>query len=140
MPSGSPRPCRSCRSARHPNAAGLRRYPAEQPASLISLDRARKAVALIVKTADGSAIFTRVLAASETYRAPAVAGLTFDVSDPTGVDVYRIPTFADASSPACWPRCPASGWWCAGVQLTAAAKGLTRDRLRRHRLWVSARR
>jgi cytoskeleton protein RodZ len=61
--------------------------PPEQ-ASIISL-RARKSVALIVKTADGSAIFTRVLSGGETYRAPAVGGLTFDVSDPTGVDVFR---------------------------------------------------
>jgi hypothetical protein len=69
----------------NPNAAVFG-APADQP-STISL-RARKGVALIVKTADGSAIFTRVLAAGETYRAPAVAGLTFDVSDPTGVDVF----------------------------------------------------
>jgi cytoskeletal protein RodZ len=61
--------------------------PPEQ-ASVISL-RARKAVALIVKTGDGSAIFTRVLGAGETYRAPALAGLSFDVSDPSGVDVFR---------------------------------------------------
>ena len=61
--------------------------PPEQ-ASVISL-RARKSVALIVKTGDGSAIFTRVLGAGETYRAPAVGGLSFDVSDPAGVDVFR---------------------------------------------------
>jgi hypothetical protein len=55
--------------------------------STISL-RARKSVTLIVRTADGSAIFTRVLSGGETYRAPAVPGLTFEVSDPAGMDVF----------------------------------------------------
>jgi phosphoribosylcarboxyaminoimidazole (NCAIR) mutase len=59
--------------------------PAEQ--SMISL-RARKSVALVVN-APGGAIFTRVLTAGETYRAPMAAGIVFDVSDPTGVDVFR---------------------------------------------------
>lgn len=77
--------------ASNPNAPVFGAPPAQ--ASVISL-RARKSVALIVKTADGSAIFTRVLAVGETYRAPAVAGLTFDVSDPTGVDVIRQGVFS----------------------------------------------
>lgn len=59
--------------------------PADQ--SLISL-RARKSVALVVKSPNG-AIFTRVLAAGETYRAPMAAGIVFEISDPTGVDVFH---------------------------------------------------
>jgi len=61
--------------------------PREQT-SVISL-RARKATVLIVRTSDGSAIFTRSMTGGETYRAPAVPGLTFEVPDPTAMDVMR---------------------------------------------------
>jgi cytoskeleton protein RodZ len=43
---------------------------------------------LIVRGADGSLYFARQLAAGEAYRAPQVNGLTFNVTDPNGFQVF----------------------------------------------------
>lgn len=50
--------------------------------------QARKPASLIVRGADGSVYFARLLAAGESYRAPMLSGLTLDVSDPAAFDVY----------------------------------------------------
>ena len=67
----------------NPNAAIFGAAPNQ---AIIAL-RARKSVALIVSSPTG-VVFTRVLAKDEAYRVPNIAGLSFDVSDPTGFDVY----------------------------------------------------
>jgi transcriptional regulator with XRE-family HTH domain len=50
--------------------------------------QARKAAGLVVHGADGSVYFARQLAAGEAYRAPQIAGLTLDVSEPDKFEVY----------------------------------------------------
>jgi len=56
-------------------------------ASTVTL-QARKSTTLTVRGADGSVYFARLLAAGEAYRAPAIKGLTVDVSDPAAMDVF----------------------------------------------------
>lgn len=62
-------------------------YGAPPERSYIAL-RARKPATLVVNGPQG-AIFSRALTTGETYRAPMLPNLSFDVSDPTGFDVYR---------------------------------------------------
>lgn len=50
--------------------------------------QARKPASLIVRGADGSVYFARQLAAGEAYRAPALPGLTVDVSEPQAFQVF----------------------------------------------------
>ncbi|HEY9217608.1 MAG TPA: RodZ domain-containing protein, partial [Phenylobacterium sp.] len=59
--------------------------PAE--ASNVTLQALRPG-AVILRGADGKVYFARQLAAGDAYRAPAVAGLTVDVSDPTAFQVF----------------------------------------------------
>jgi cytoskeletal protein RodZ len=56
-------------------------------ASVVTL-QALKSASLIVRGADGSIYFARQFAAGEAYRAPQVAGLTADVSEPTNFQVF----------------------------------------------------
>jgi hypothetical protein len=60
--------------------------PAGQPSHLTL--QALKSVSLIVRGADGSIYFARQFAPGEAYRAPAVTGLTADVSEPTNFQVF----------------------------------------------------
>lgn len=62
-------------------------YGADANASAVTL-QARKAGALIIRGADGSVYFARQLKAGEAYRAPALGGLTADVSDPAAFQVF----------------------------------------------------
>ncbi|MEY4256725.1 MAG: hypothetical protein RLZZ141_1952, partial [Pseudomonadota bacterium] len=62
-------------------------YGAAPQQSVVTI-QARKSSSIIIKGADGSVYFARQLAAGEAYRAPMVAGLTLDVSDPVAFDVY----------------------------------------------------
>jgi cytoskeletal protein RodZ len=62
-------------------------YGAAPQQSVLTI-QARKSSSIIIKGADGSVYFARQLAAGEAYRAPMVAGLTLDVSDPVAFDVY----------------------------------------------------
>lgn len=62
-------------------------YGAPAAASIVTL-QALKAGALIIRGADGSVYFARQLSAGEAYRAPALAGLTADVSDPAAFQVF----------------------------------------------------
>ncbi len=62
-------------------------YGAAPQQSVVTI-QARKSSSIIIKGADGSVYFARQLAAGEAYRAPMVAGLTLDVSDPLAFDVY----------------------------------------------------
>ncbi len=50
--------------------------------------QARKAAGLVVHGPDGSVYFARQLVAGEAYRAPQIAGLTLDVSEPDKFEVY----------------------------------------------------
>lgn len=62
-------------------------YGAAPQQSVVTI-QARKSSSIIIKGADGSVYFARQLAVGEAYRAPMVAGLTLDVSDPVAFDVY----------------------------------------------------
>ncbi len=62
-------------------------YGAEPGLSVVTL-QARKSTSLIVRGADGAVYFARQLAAGEAYRAPALKGLTVEVSDPAAVQVF----------------------------------------------------
>ncbi|MDP3854150.1 RodZ domain-containing protein [Phenylobacterium sp.] len=62
-------------------------YGAEPGASVVTL-QARKSASLIVRGADGAVYFARQLSAGEAYRAPALKGLTIEVSDPAAVQVF----------------------------------------------------
>jgi len=68
------------------NARGMV-YGAAPQQSVLTV-QARKSSSIIIKGTDGSVYFARQLAAGEAYRAPMVAGLTLDVSDPQAFDVY----------------------------------------------------
>lgn len=72
------------RAAFNPNGTV---YGAAPQQSVVTI-QARKSSSIIIKGADGSVYFARQLAAGEAYRAPMVAGLTLDVSDPVAFDVY----------------------------------------------------
>jgi cytoskeleton protein RodZ len=50
--------------------------------------QARKSTSLIVRGADGSVYFSRILSAGEAYRAPNIKGVSVETSDPAAVDVY----------------------------------------------------
>jgi len=60
--------------------------PAGQPSSITL--QALKSASLIVRGADGSIYFARQFAAGEAYRAPQLAGLTVDVSEPDSFQVF----------------------------------------------------
>jgi transcriptional regulator with XRE-family HTH domain len=60
--------------------------PADQPATVIL--QARKSVSLILRGADGSVYFARQLAPGEAFRAPLLAGLSVNVSEPDSVQVF----------------------------------------------------
>ena len=62
-------------------------YGATGTGSAITL-QARKPISLIVRGTGGAVYFARQLAAGEAWRAPAMAGLTVDVSEPASVEVY----------------------------------------------------
>jgi transcriptional regulator with XRE-family HTH domain len=62
-------------------------YGAAPDASTITL-QARKGASIIVRGPDGSVYFARQLSAGEAYRAPAIKGLTVDVSDPAAFQVF----------------------------------------------------
>src|SRR5690606_26067897 len=62
-------------------------YGAAAEAAAVVL-QARKPASIIVRGADGSVYFARQLAAGEAYRAPQLAGLTLDVSDPAAFQVF----------------------------------------------------
>lgn len=62
-------------------------YGAEPETSIVTL-QARKAASLIVRGADGSVYFARQLSAGEAYRAPALKGLSIEVSDPSAFQVF----------------------------------------------------
>jgi transcriptional regulator with XRE-family HTH domain len=59
---------------------------ANEPSSVTV--QALKSSQLIVRGADGSLYFARQLAAGEAFRAPQVSGLTFNVTDPNGFQVF----------------------------------------------------
>jgi cytoskeletal protein RodZ len=50
--------------------------------------KALKSASLIVRGADGSAYFARQLAAGEAYRAPQLAGLSVETSEPDSIQVF----------------------------------------------------
>jgi hypothetical protein len=50
--------------------------------------QARKSTSLVVRGAGGAVYFARLLLAGEAWRAPAVAGLTADVAEPSSVEVF----------------------------------------------------
>ena len=62
-------------------------YGAAGPRSGVIL-QARKPTSLIVRGTGGAVYFARQLAAGEAWRAPAMAGLTVDVSNPASVEVF----------------------------------------------------
>ncbi len=62
-------------------------YGAAAPGSAVIL-QARKPASLIVRGTSGAVYFARQLAAGEAWRAPVVAGLTVDVSEPASVEVF----------------------------------------------------
>jgi cytoskeletal protein RodZ len=62
-------------------------YGAEPQVSVVTL-QARKAGSLIVRGADGSVYFARQLSVGEAYRAPALKGLSVEVSEPTAFQVF----------------------------------------------------
>ena len=68
------------------NARGVV-YGAAPQQSVVTI-QARKGASIIIRGADGAVYFARQLAAGEAYRAPMVAGLTLDVSDPAAFDVF----------------------------------------------------
>lgn len=59
---------------------------AQQPSSVTL--QALKSASLIVRGADGAVYFARQLAAGEAYRAPLLAGLSIEVSEPDSVQVF----------------------------------------------------
>ena len=62
-------------------------YGAEAETSIVPR-QARKAGSLIVRGADGSVYFARQLSAGEAYRAPALKGLSLEVSEPEAFQVF----------------------------------------------------
>ena len=60
--------------------------PADQPSGVTL--QALKSVSLIVRGADGSIYFARQFAPGEAYRAPWLAGLTAEVSEPSNFQVF----------------------------------------------------
>jgi len=62
-------------------------YGAQPAASTVTL-QARKGVSLIVRGQGGAVYFARQLSAGEAYRVPSLAGLTLEVSDPAGFQVF----------------------------------------------------
>jgi cytoskeleton protein RodZ len=60
--------------------------PAGQPSSVTL--QALKSASLIVRGADGSVYFARQLAPGEAYRAPQLAGLSVETSEPDSVQVF----------------------------------------------------
>ncbi|MET3665243.1 cytoskeletal protein RodZ [Caulobacter sp. 1776] len=68
-----------------PKGAVLGASPTETSGVIL---QARKAATLVVRGAGGQVYFARALAAGEAYRAPRMAGLTADVSDPAVFEVY----------------------------------------------------
>jgi len=59
---------------------------ADQPSSVTL--QARKSASLIVRGGDGSVYFARQLAPGEAYRAPQLAGLSVDTSEPDSIQVF----------------------------------------------------
>ncbi len=62
-------------------------YGAEAETSIVTF-QARKAASLIVRGADGSVYFARQLSPGEAYRAPALKGLSVEVSEPAAFQVF----------------------------------------------------
>jgi cytoskeletal protein RodZ len=62
-------------------------YGAAPETSVVTF-QARKASSLIVRGPDGAVYFARQLSAGEAYRAPALKGLSVEVSDPAAVQVF----------------------------------------------------
>lgn len=62
-------------------------FGAEASASTVTL-QARKAASIIIRGPDGSVYFARQLAPGDAYRAPAIKGLTVDVSEPDSFQVF----------------------------------------------------
>lgn len=62
-------------------------YGAEAETSIITF-QARKAASLIVRGADGSVYFARQLSPGEAYRAPALKGLSVEVSEAEAFQVF----------------------------------------------------
>ena len=58
------------------------------PAGARLIIQARKSGSLVVRGADGSTYFANVLSAGQAYRAPGLAGLKVEVSDPAVWDVF----------------------------------------------------
>ena len=63
-------------------------YGAKQGEGSTVTVQALKSASLIVRGADGSLYFARQLAAGEAFRAPDLAGLTFNVTDPNAFQVF----------------------------------------------------
>ena len=76
--------------------------------------QALKSASLIVRGADGSLYFARQLAAGEAFRAPQVAGLTINVTDPNNFQV-----FANGQSKGVLPAAQASVSGLAGAAVAA---------------------
>jgi len=62
-------------------------YGAAPQASAVTL-QARKAVSLVVRGPDETVYFARQMATGEAYRVPMIRGVSVDVSDPAGFDVF----------------------------------------------------
>lgn len=62
-------------------------YGAAAAASNITL-QAKKSISLVIRSPDGKVIFAQELKAGEAYRAPPIDGISADVSDPQGLNVY----------------------------------------------------
>lgn len=62
-------------------------FGATDQSSTVTL-QARKAASIIIRGPDGAVYFARQFAAGDAYRAPAVKGLTVDVSDPASFQVF----------------------------------------------------
>lgn len=62
-------------------------FGAAADSSVVTL-QARKAASIIIRGPDGSVYFARQLAAGDAYRAPAMKGLTVDVSEPDSFQVF----------------------------------------------------
>jgi len=77
--------------------------------------QALKSSSLIVRGADGSLYFARQLAAGEAFRAPQVAGLTLNVTDPNNFQV-----FANGQSKGVLPAAQASVSGLTGAPAAAA--------------------
>jgi transcriptional regulator with XRE-family HTH domain len=63
-------------------------YGAKQGEGSSVTVQALKSASLIVRGADGSLYFARQLAAGEAFRAPQLAGLTLNVTDPNALQVF----------------------------------------------------